>query len=70
MARIACSRDALQHRGEIEIDSEFPSDQPLSSFFRQVCAAATRAGPVLRSLMAEAQFDDFRDPEEMEVCKG
>jgi AcrR family transcriptional regulator len=49
--------DALQHRGEIEIDPEFPLDQPLSSFFRRVCAAATRAGPVLRSLMAEAQFD-------------
>jgi AcrR family transcriptional regulator len=49
--------DALQHRGEVEIDPEFPSDQPLGSFFGRVCAAATRAGPVLRSLMAEAQFD-------------
>ena len=49
--------DALQHRGEVEIDPEFPFDQPLSSFFQRVCAAATCAAPVLRSLMAEAQFD-------------
>src|SRR5215472_6636253 len=49
--------DALQHRGAVEIDPEQPSDQSLEGFFRRVCEAATRAGPVLRSLMAEAQFD-------------
>lgn len=49
--------DALQHHGEVEIDPEFPSDRPLESFFRRVCAVASRVSPVLRSLMAEAQFD-------------
>src|SRR5262249_33831422 len=49
--------DALQHRGAVEIDPEQPSDQSLEGLFRRVCEAATRAGPVLRSLMAEAQFD-------------
>jgi AcrR family transcriptional regulator len=49
--------DALQHRGTVEIDPEQPSDQSLEGFLRRVCEGATRAGPVLRSLMAEAQFD-------------
>jgi AcrR family transcriptional regulator len=49
--------DALQHRGEVEIDPEQPSDQSLEGFFRRVCEGTTRAGPALRSLMAEAQFD-------------
>ena len=34
------------------IETESPA-----SFLRKVCEGATRAGPVLRSLMAEAQFD-------------
>jgi AcrR family transcriptional regulator len=49
--------DALQHRGEVEIDPEQPSDRSLEGFFRRVCEGATRAGPALRSLMAEGQFD-------------
>ena len=49
--------DALQHHGTVEIDPEQPQDQSLAGFFRRVCRGAARAGPVLRSLMAEAQFD-------------
>ncbi len=49
--------DALEHRGEIEIDPEQQSDQSLRGFFQRVCVGAARAGPVLRSLMAEAQYD-------------
>lgn len=32
-------------------------NESLTTFVRKVCEGATRAGPVLRSLMAEAQFD-------------
>jgi AcrR family transcriptional regulator len=47
--------DALEDWAETEI-SVAESDT-VSAFLHKVCDGATRAGPVLRSLMAEAQFD-------------
>ena len=47
--------DALENWAETEINiAEFDA---VAAFLRKVCEGATRAGPVLRSLMAEAQFD-------------
>lgn len=49
--------DALEQYGEETIDPEQPEDRSLAGFFQRVCTGASRAAPVLRSLMAEAQFD-------------
>jgi AcrR family transcriptional regulator len=56
-SKAALVLDALQHHGAEEIDPVRPGDRSLKGFFRRVCEGASRAGPVLRSLMAEAQFD-------------
>ena len=56
-SKVALVLDALQHRGAEEIDPVRPNDRSLKGFLRRVCEGASRAGPVLRSLMAEAQFD-------------
>ena len=47
--------DALEHWAETEIN--IAESETVAAFLRKVCDGATRAGPVLRSLMAEAQFD-------------
>ncbi len=47
--------DALEDWAEGRIT--ITETESLPSFLRKVCEGATRAGPVLRSLMAEAQFD-------------
>ncbi len=47
--------DALEHWAESEIN--IAESETVAAFLRKVCDGATRAGPVLRSLMAEAQFD-------------
>jgi AcrR family transcriptional regulator len=49
--------DALDRWGRDRIDIELAQASGLAAFLGGVCAGATRAGPVLRSLMAEAQFD-------------
>jgi len=49
--------DALEHWAERSIDLP-AKGAPLRDFLTRVCDGATRAGRVLRSLMAEAQFDD------------
>jgi AcrR family transcriptional regulator len=52
--------DALQDWAQNEID--IAETETVAVFLRKVCDGATRAGPVLRSLMAEAQFDsNLRD---------
>lgn len=48
--------DALEDWAARQIN--IVENEPLPTFLRKVCQGATRAGPVLRSLMAEAQFDD------------
>jgi AcrR family transcriptional regulator len=47
--------DALEGWAETEIN--IAESETVAAFLRKVCEGATRAGPVLRSLMAEAQFD-------------
>jgi AcrR family transcriptional regulator len=47
--------DALEDWAETQIN--IVETEAVSVFLRKVCDGATRAGPVLRSLMAEAQFD-------------
>src|SRR5438132_13770142 len=47
--------DALQDWAEAQINVAVTDS--VAAFLRKVCDGATRAGPVLRSLMAEAQFD-------------
>jgi AcrR family transcriptional regulator len=47
--------DALEDWAEGRIN--IAENESLATFLRKVCDGATRAGPVLRSLMAEAQFD-------------
>ena len=47
--------DALEDWAETEINIVEP--ESVAVFLRKVCEGASRAGPVLRSLMAEAQFD-------------
>jgi AcrR family transcriptional regulator len=47
--------DALEGWAEAEIN--IAESDTVAAFLRKVCEGATRAGPVLRSLMAEAQFD-------------
>ena len=47
--------DALEDWAEDKINVS--ETESLATFLRKVCDGATRAGPVLRSLMAEAQFD-------------
>jgi AcrR family transcriptional regulator len=47
--------DALEDWAETEIN--IAESETVGAFLRKVCEGATRAGPVLRSLMAEAQFD-------------
>ena len=47
--------DALEDWAEGRIS--ITETESLASFLRKVCEGATLAGPVLRSLMAEAQFD-------------
>ncbi|SDR63226.1 transcriptional regulator, TetR family [Rhizobiales bacterium GAS191] len=49
--------DALEHWAEHSIDLP-AKGAPLRDFLARVCDGAMRAGRVLRSLMAEAQFDD------------
>jgi AcrR family transcriptional regulator len=56
-SKAALALDALQHLGASEIDPIQATDTSLEDFFRRVCQAATLVAPVLRSLMAEAQFD-------------
>jgi AcrR family transcriptional regulator len=48
--------DALEHWAERAIDLE-ARDASLRAFLTRVCDGASRAGPVLRSLMGQAQFD-------------
>lgn len=47
--------DALENWAETEITTT--ETETVAVFLRKVCDGATRAGPVLRSLMAEAQFN-------------
>jgi AcrR family transcriptional regulator len=47
--------DALEDWAETEINIVEP--ESVAAFLRKVCEGASHAGPVLRSLMAEAQFD-------------
>jgi AcrR family transcriptional regulator len=47
--------DALEDWAETAIN--VAETDTVAAFLRKVCDGATRAGPVLRSLMAEAQFD-------------
>lgn len=47
--------DALEDWAEGRVT--IAETESLSSFLRKVCEGATLAGPVLRSLMAQAQFD-------------
>ena len=49
--------DALEHHGAADIDPAGAEAGGLEAFLARVCARATAAGPVLRSLMAEAQSD-------------
>jgi AcrR family transcriptional regulator len=48
--------DALEDWAERQIN--IAENETVPAFLRKVCEGATRCGPVLRSLMAEAQFDD------------
>lgn len=48
--------DALEDWAATRIN--IAETESVAVFLRKVCEGATRAGPVLRSLMAEAQFDD------------
>lgn len=57
-SKASLALDALEHRGEVDIDPAQSTDTSLQDFLRRVCRGATRAAPVLRSLMAEAQSDD------------
>jgi AcrR family transcriptional regulator len=56
-SKAALVLDALDWWGKRRIDDQLARATGLAAFLRQVCAGATRAAPVLRSLMAEAQFD-------------
>jgi AcrR family transcriptional regulator len=47
--------DALEDWAEAQIN--VAESDTVAMFLHKVCDGATRAGPVLRSLMAEAQFD-------------
>lgn len=47
--------DALEDWAQLQIN--VVETEPVSTFLRKVCEGASRCAPVLRSLMAEAQFD-------------
>lgn len=57
-SKAALVLDALQRWAETEIDPVLSGQSSLTGFFTKVCEGAARIGLVLRSLMAESQFDD------------